>query len=75
MVKRLNFINFRLQSQCQRFFIPNFVCVLRNKRYNIYQTRFSFGRLGHALGMGLDGGQFFFSKYGQVAYQIEGGDE
>ena len=31
-VKRSNTIKFQLQSQFQRFFIPNFVCVLTNKR-------------------------------------------
>ena len=31
--KRLNVIKFKLQSQFKRFFIPNFVCVLTNKRY------------------------------------------
>ena len=34
-------------------FIPNFVSVLTNERYKIYQTGFSFCRLGHALEMGL----------------------
>ena len=31
-------------------FIPNFVCVLTNERYNTNQTGFSFCRLGHAPG-------------------------
>ena len=31
------------------------MCLLRNKRYKTYQTGFSFGRLGHALGVGLGG--------------------
>ena len=35
-------------------FIPNFVCVLTNERYKTYQTGFSFCRLVHALGMGLE---------------------
>ena len=40
-----------LQSQFQRFFIPNFVCVLTYKRYKIYRTGFSSCRLGHAPGV------------------------
>ena len=38
-----------------KIFIPNFVCVLTNERYKIYQTGFSFCRLGHAPGVGLRG--------------------
>ena len=43
--------------------------------------RFSFCRLGHALGVGLwcaggcRGGQIFFFKHGHVAYQIDGDEE
>ena len=61
-----------------KIIIPNCVCVLRNKRYKIYQTGFSFCRLGHAQGVGLRGAggqKLIFSKYGHVAYQIEGSDE
>ena len=36
-------------------FIPNFVCVLANKRYKTYQMVFLFCCLGHALGSGLGG--------------------
>ena len=64
-----------------KIFIPNFVCVLTNKRYKTYQTGFSFCPLGHAPGVGLWGtrgtqgvSQFFF-KHGHVAYQIDGDDE
>ena len=39
-----------------KIFIPNFVCVLTNKRYKTYQTGFSFCLLGHAPGVGLWGG-------------------
>ena len=39
---KLNIIKFQLQSQYQRF-----VCLLTNERYKTYQTRFSFGCLGH----------------------------
>ena len=31
------------------------MCLLTNERYKIYQMRFSFDRLGHALGVGLGG--------------------
>ena len=51
----LNIIKFQLLSQFQRFFKPNFVCLLRNERYKTYQMGFSFGRLGHAPGVGLRG--------------------
>ena len=45
-------------------FIPNFVCVLTNKRYKTYQTGCSLYRLGHAPEVGLRGaggaqGSFF----------------
>ena len=36
-------------------FIPNFMCVLTNKRYKTYQTGFASCRLGHASGVGLWG--------------------
>ena len=64
-----------------KIFIPNFVCVLTNERYKLYQTGFSFRCLGHAPGVGLWGtwgAQGFkkkFFKHGHVAYQIEGDDE
>ena len=47
------------------------MCLLTNERYKTYQTGFSFGRLGHAPGVGLGvpwgvggggGGQTFFSE-------------
>ena len=31
------------------------MCLLTNERYKSYQTIFSFGRLGHAPGVGLGG--------------------
>ena len=37
------------------FFIPNFVYVLTNKRYETYPTEFSFCHLGHTPGVGLGG--------------------
>ena len=51
------------------------MCLLTNKRYKTYQTGFSFGRLGHALGVGLGGtvgvgglGVFFFRFGVRVTY-------
>ena len=53
--KRSNIIKSQSQSQFQRFFKPNFVCLLTIERYKTYQTGFSFRRLGHAPGVGLGG--------------------
>ena len=52
-----NVIKFQLLSRFQIFLKPNFVCPLTNERYKTYQTGFSFRRLGHALGVGLEGVQ------------------
>ena len=62
--KRANIIKSELQSQFLGFLKPNFVYLLTNERYITYKTGFSFGRLGHAPGVGLagtrgDGGQTF----------------
>ena len=48
------------------------MCLLTHERYKTYQMGFSFGRLGHAPGVGLGGTvggwgcQFFFSKFFQI---------
>ena len=49
------------------------MCLLTHERYKTYQTGFSFGRLGHAQGVGLRGTvgglgvkNFFFSKFNQI---------
>ena len=49
------------------------MCLLTHERYKTYQTGFSFGRLGHATGVGLGGtrgglgmSKFFFSKFIQI---------
>ena len=49
------------------------MCLLTHERYKTYQTGFSFGRLGHAPGVGLGGYRgglgmsiFFFSKFIQI---------
>ena len=49
------------------------MCLLTNKRYKSYQTGFSFGRLGHAPGVGLGGTvggwwvpKIFFLKFNQI---------
>ena len=71
----------QLQSQFQRFFIPNFVCVLTNERYKTHQAGFSFCHLGHAPGVGLwgaggaQGVKKNFFKHAHVVYQIDGDDE
>ena len=44
-----------ITKSISKIFFPNFVSVLRNERYNTYQTFFLFCRLGHALGVGLGG--------------------
>ena len=49
----LNIIKFQLQSQFERFF--NQTLCVTHERYKTYQTGFSFGGLGHALGVGLGG--------------------
>ena len=65
------------------------MCLLTNERKVTYQTGFSLGRPGHALGVGLGvtggGGQKFkfdeiqpkiyFSELGHVTYQILGDDQ
>ena len=71
-----------ITKSISKTFIPNFVCVLTNKRYKTYQTGFASCRLGHASGVGLwgvgvprGGGGKKKIKYGHVAYQIDGYDE
>ena len=70
-----------ITKSISKIFIPNFVCALTNERYKIYQTGFSFCRLGHAPGVGLCGAggaqgvKNIFFKHGHVAYQIDGDDE
>ena len=56
-----------------KIFSPNFVCLLTHEKYKTYQTGFSFGRLGHAPGVGLRGTvgglgvkNFFISKFNQI---------
>ena len=44
-----------ITKSISKIFIPNFVCVLTNKRYKTYQSFFLFCRLGHPLGVGLGG--------------------
>ena len=63
-----------------KIFIPNFVFVLTNERYNTYQTGVLFCLLGHAPGVGFWGtggtqGSIVFFKHGHVIYQIDGDDE
>ena len=49
------------------------MCLLTNERYKTYQTGFSFGRLGHAPGVGLGGTvggcgvkKKFFAKFNHI---------
>ena len=49
------------------------MCLLTNEQYKTYQTGFSFGRLGHAPGVGLVGTvvgwgfkKCFFPKFNQI---------
>ena len=42
-----------ITKSISKIFIPNFVCVLTNERYKIYQMGFLFCCLGHALGWDL----------------------
>ena len=46
---------FSITKLISKIFKPNFVCLLTNERYKTYQTGFTFGRLGHAPGVGLGG--------------------
>ena len=54
-------------------FIPNFVCVLTNKRYKTYQTGFLFCHISHARGMGLGGagGAQGIKKLNMVMWHIK----
>ena len=63
----LNIIKFQLLSQFQRFLNQTLCVFSQNERYKTYQTGFSFGRLSHALVVGLGGtmggcGVNFFSR-------------
>ena len=44
-----------ITKSISKIFIPNFVCILTNKRYKTYQTGFALCRLCHAPGVGLLG--------------------
>ena len=70
-----NIYKFQLQSQFQRFLIPNFVCVLTSERYKTYQNGINILSPGSCprgvtLGrLGCPGGHVF--EHGHVAYQID----
>ena len=69
-----------ITKSISKIFIPNFMCVLTNKRYKTYQVGFSFCLLGHAPGVGLWGARGAQGvkknfKHGNVVYQINGDDE
>ena len=42
-----------ITKSISKIFIPNFVCVLTNERFNTYQTGFLFCHQGHTLGVGF----------------------
>ena len=80
--KKVKYHLISITKSISNTFIPNFVCVLTNKRYKTYQTGFASCRLGHASGVGLwgvgvpgGGGEGQKKKNGHVAYQIDGYDE
>ena len=66
-----------ITKSISKIFIPNFVCVLTNKRYKTYQTGFSSCPLGHAPGMGLwdardaQGVKIFFFFSNMVMWYIK----
>ena len=64
-----------LDFEYKDFFIPDFVCILTNKRYEIYQLHYLSVALVMPKGWELVVKFFFLSKNGHVAYQIEGDDE
>ena len=53
--QKLKYHLISITKSISKIFMPNFVCVLTNKRYKTYQTGFSFCHLGHAQGVGLLG--------------------
>ena len=79
--QKVKFYSISIINSISKIFIPNFVCILTNKRYKTYQTVFSFCCLGHATGPGLWGAggaqviKKIIFKHGHVAYQIEGDDK
>ena len=60
-----------------KIFTPNFLCVLTNERYKLYQTGFSFCHTGHVPGWagGAQGVKKIFFKHGHVAYHIDRDDK
>ena len=53
--QKVKYHKISITKSISKIFKPNFVCLLTNERYKPYQTGFSFGRLGHAPGVGLGG--------------------
>ena len=49
--QKVKYHQISITKSISKIFKPNFVCLLTNKRYKKYQTRFSFSRLGHAPGV------------------------
>ena len=44
-----------ITKSISKIFMPNFMCVITNERYKTHQTGVLFCRLGHTLGVGLEG--------------------
>ena len=71
----LNILNFNYKVNFQRFFNQT-MFVFSHIRFKTYQTGFSFGRLGHAPGVGLRGtmgglgGQFFFLIQPDLVHEL-----
>ena len=70
--QKLKYKKISITKSISKIFKRNFVCLLTNERYKTYQTGFSFGRLGHAPGVGLRGtvgvgwSNFFSPKFNQI---------
>ena len=73
--QKVKYHKISITESISKIFIPNFVCVLTNKRCKAYQTGFSLYYLSHATGLGLwgaGGAQGVKKiKHGHVTYQID----
>ena len=72
--QKVTYYQVSITKSISKIFKPNFACLLTNESYKTYQTEFSFGCLGHALGVGLGstvgggggGPKTFFPKFNQI---------
>ena len=51
--QKVKYNQFSVTKSILKFFTPNFVCVLTNKRYKTYRMEFSFWHLGYVPGVEL----------------------